>query len=126
VEQIASVLSSNKGQKSENAESTAALSKHPGRLRQSLENLHQALEEFESVLIECEEALEGKQTARLQERGGRDLLSVSQLSQELGMGKSWVYRQLKDGEIPTYRLGRNLKVSREELEEYLNSRRQSA
>ena len=99
------------------------MTNHPGHLKQRLEHLHRALEEFESVLIAFEVALEGKQTARPQERGGRDMLSVPQLCQKLGMGKSWVYRQLKDGEIPTYRLGRNLKVSREDLEEYLNSHR---
>jgi len=111
---------SNKRQTSEIIElSTAALSNHSGRLKQALENLHQPLEEFE-------EALEGKETARPQEQGGLDLLSVPELCQELGMGKSWVYGQLKVGEIPSYRLGRNLKVRREDLEEYLNSRRHSA
>jgi excisionase family DNA binding protein len=35
------------------------------------------------------------------------------------MGKSWVYRRLRSGEIPSVRLGRSIKVRREELEEYL-------
>ena len=39
--------------------------------------------------------------------------------QELGMGKSWVYRRLRSGEIPSVTLGRLIKVRREELEEYL-------
>lgn len=35
------------------------------------------------------------------------------------MGKSWVYRRLRSGEIPSVRLGRSIKVGREELEKYL-------
>jgi excisionase family DNA binding protein len=47
------------------------------------------------------------------------LLSIPQLCQELGMGKSWIYRRLCSGEIPSIRLGRTIKVRRDELEEYL-------
>jgi excisionase family DNA binding protein len=39
------------------------------------------------------------------------------------MGKSWTYRRLKSGEIPSVKLGRSIKVKREDLEEYLDSRR---
>lgn len=39
------------------------------------------------------------------------------------MGKSWTYRKLKSGEIPSVKLGRSLKVKREDLEEYLESHR---
>ena len=35
------------------------------------------------------------------------------------MGKSWLYRRLRSGEIPSVRLGRTIKVRREELEAYL-------
>jgi excisionase family DNA binding protein len=38
------------------------------------------------------------------------------------MGKSWTYRRLKSGEIPSVKLGRSIKVKREDLEEYLDSR----
>ena len=34
------------------------------------------------------------------------------------MGKSWVYRRLRSGEIPSVRLGRSLRVRRQDLEEY--------
>ena len=54
-----------------------------------------------------------------QQRAGVQLLSIPQLCQELGMGKSWVYRRLRGGEIPSIRLGRTIKVRREELEQYL-------
>jgi len=35
------------------------------------------------------------------------------------MGKSWIYRRLRSGEIPSVRLGRSIKVRRDELEQYL-------
>lgn len=56
-----------------------------------------------------------------QHGGGVQLLSIAQLCQELGMGKSWIYRRLRSGELPSVRLGRTIKVRREELEEYLQS-----
>ena len=52
-----------------------------------------------------------------------DLLSIPELCQELGMGKSWVYRHLRSGEIPSVKLGRSIKVKREDLEEYLERHR---
>jgi excisionase family DNA binding protein len=93
------------------------------RLKQALQAHHQALEELESALLEFEESISGEAALRPQEdeaqRGGAQLLSIAQLCQELGMGKTWVYRRLRSGEIPSVRLGRSIKVRREELEEYL-------
>jgi excisionase family DNA binding protein len=53
------------------------------------------------------------------ERKGLELLSIPEVCQELGMGKSWVYRRIQSGEIPSVKLGRNIKVRREALEGYL-------
>jgi excisionase family DNA binding protein len=39
------------------------------------------------------------------------------------MGKSWVYRRIQSGEIPSVKLGRNIKVRREDLEGYLEHQR---
>ena len=39
------------------------------------------------------------------------------------MGKSWVHRRLKSGEIPNIRLGNNIKVVRRDLQGYLESQR---
>jgi excisionase family DNA binding protein len=39
------------------------------------------------------------------------------------MGKSWVYRRLRSGEIPSVKLGRSIKVKRADLEEYLENHR---
>jgi excisionase family DNA binding protein len=92
------------------------------QLKQALQAHHQALEQLESALVEFEESLFEEATVRPQEgeqRGGVQLLSIPQLCQELGMGKTWVYRRLRGGEIPSVRLGRTIKVRRDELEEYL-------
>ncbi len=96
----------------------------PERLKETLNNLRQALEEVESTLLEFEEALEGgKETGRPQDSKGLELLSIPEVCQGLGMGKSWVYRRLKYGEIPTIKLGRSIKVKRSDLEGYLESMR---
>jgi excisionase family DNA binding protein len=47
------------------------------------------------------------------------LLSVQEVCEALGMGKSWVYQRIRSGEIPSIKLGGSLKVKREDLEEYL-------
>ena len=39
------------------------------------------------------------------------------------MGKSWVYRRIRSGEIPSVKLGNNIKVKRQDLEEYLENQR---
>jgi len=101
-------------------------------LMQALESHHRSLEELESTLIEFEEALSGREERpdRLQAKhdgegggGGLDLLSIMDVCQELGMGKSWVYRRIQSGEIPSVKLGRNIKVRREDLEGYLEAQR---
>ena len=75
--------------------------------------------------MEFEESISEGAALRLQEDGEQrarvQLLSIPQLCQELGMGKSWLYRRLRSGEIPSVRLGRTIKVRRDELEEYLQN-----
>jgi excisionase family DNA binding protein len=39
------------------------------------------------------------------------------------MGKSWVYRRINSGEIPSIKLGHNIKIKREDLEGYLERQR---
>ena len=93
------------------------------RLKQALRAHREALEELESALLEYEESISGEARERPQERIGLDLLSIPDLCQELGMGKSWVYRHLRSGEIPSVKLGRSIKVKRADLEEYLEKHR---
>jgi excisionase family DNA binding protein len=104
-------------------------------LKLALEAHHRSLEELESALIEVDEALSGRaerleRPQQAQQGGGEaggggslDLLSITDVCQELGMGKSWVYRRIQSGEIPSVKLGRNIKVRREDLEGYLEAQR---
>ena len=61
------------------------------QLRQALEALHIALETLESALVEFEEGLDGGGAQRPESGTRFDLLSIEEVCQELGMGKSWVY-----------------------------------
>ena len=92
-------------------------------LKEALQAHHKALEKLESALLEFEQSISEEATLRPQQEvqrgGGVQLLSIPQVCQELGMGKSWIYRRLRSGEIPSIRLGRTIKVRRDELEEYL-------
>jgi excisionase family DNA binding protein len=93
------------------------------QLKEALQAHHQALENLESALLEFEQSISGEATLSPQQeeqRAGVQLLSIPQLCQELGMGKSWIYRRLRSGEIPSVRLGRTIKVRRDELEQYLD------
>jgi len=102
-------------------------------LKLALESHHRSLEELESALIEFEDALVGRdeRPERPQAQPGGeaaggghlDLLSIPEVCQELRMGKSWVYRRIKSGEIPSVKLGHNIKVRREDLDEYLERQR---
>jgi excisionase family DNA binding protein len=93
------------------------------QLKQALQTHHQALEQLQIALVEFEQSISEEGALLPQEnggqRGGVQLLSIPQLCRDLGMGKSWVYRRLRSGEIPSVRLGRTIKVRRDELEEYL-------
>jgi excisionase family DNA binding protein len=92
------------------------------RLKQALKRHHWVLEELESALMEFEEDLEGRAPER-PESADFELLSIPEVCQQLGMGKSWVYRRIHEGEIPSVKLGRTIKVRRSELEHYLEEHR---
>jgi excisionase family DNA binding protein len=98
--------------------------------RQAFEQLEESLLEFSKtnrrVLEQLEESLLELEfdTTLDEERSeytqqGEELLSIPEVRQRLGMGKSWVYQRLKSGEIPSVRLGNNFKVKRQDLEEYI-------
>ena len=79
------------------------------------------------MILEFEEVLDGvqeRQEPRPQvNQRGLDLLSITDVCQELGMGKSWVYRRIQSGEIPSVKLGRNIKIKREDVDKYLEAQR---
>jgi excisionase family DNA binding protein len=101
-------------------------------LKQALEAHYRSLEELEIALIEFEEAISGQQRRERPQQdeqeaqpreGNMELLSITDVCRELGMGKSWVYRRIQGGEIPSVKLGRNIKVRREDLQGYLEGQR---
>jgi excisionase family DNA binding protein len=92
------------------------------RLKQALRTHREVLEELESALLEFEEAVEGRVPDRPDSRD-LELLSIAQVCQRLGMGKSWVYRRIHEGKIPSVKLGRTIKIRRSELEGYLEEHR---
>ena len=61
-------------------------------LREALQAHHQALEKLESAIVEFERSISEEATLRPKQEGRRgvQLLSIPQLRQELGMGKSWI------------------------------------
>ncbi len=93
------------------------------RLRRALDVQRQALEELDEALFEVEEAFLNEAPGRPNNNPASQLLSIEEVCQTLGMGKSWTYRRIKSGEIPSVKLGRSIKVRRQDLEEYLESRR---
>jgi excisionase family DNA binding protein len=92
------------------------------RLKRALAAHRKALEDLESALLEFEEAVDGQVPNRPESRD-LELLSIAQVCQRLGMGKSWVYRRIHEGAIPSVKLGRTIKVRRSELEDYLEEHR---
>jgi excisionase family DNA binding protein len=100
------------------------------RLKRAIEAYHRALQELEDALVEYGETLPNEDDA-LQHpasTNGQDsdelhLLSIDEVCNALGMGKSWTYRKIKSGEIPSIKLGRSIKVKRQDLDQYLEGMR---
>lgn len=47
------------------------------------------------------------------------LLGIDELSQFLGVPKSWIYERTRKGEIPHIKLGRYLRFNTQEIREWL-------
>ena len=85
----------------------------------TLKRIQKAFQAHRRSLDELEEALlEGFEN---QNRDGLELLSVQEVGERLGMGRSWVYQQVKSGQLPSIRLGGAVKVKREDLEDYIQN-----
>jgi len=48
------------------------------------------------------------------------LLSVADVAERLNVSEKTVRRQIKDGSLPTHRVGRNLRISEDDLQAYLS------
>ncbi len=86
-----------------------------------LERLKDALKAHRKALDALEDALlaELESHAKPNDAGGHELLSLKEVCQELGMSRGWVYQRVRSGEIPSIKLGHNIKVRREDLDAYL-------
>jgi excisionase family DNA binding protein len=65
------------------------------------------------------------------EQGGslerdKEYLKVSEMAAFLRIGRTRAYEMVGSGEIPSVRIGRSVRVSRRELERWLEERRQGA
>ena len=97
-------------------------------LLRTLRDLQRANEAMQTALVEFEEDFLKRSSSRPddqrpEEQRGLGLLSLWEVCQELGMGKSWVYHRVKSGEIPSIKVGHNIKVKRSDLEQYLERQR---
>src|SRR5919199_3466614 len=97
-----------------------------GRKRNdTLKRIRQAFEDHRRALDALEEAiLEGFEQQQPQ-ADGQQLLTIPQVCQRLGVGRSWVYQRVNSGQIPSVVLGGNLRVKREDLEGYIEKHRRS-
>jgi excisionase family DNA binding protein len=93
-----------------------------------LERLKAALQAHRKALDALEDALlaELESHTKHDGAGGHELLSLKEVSQELGMSRGWVYQRIRSGEIPHVKLGNNIKVNREDLEAYLQAQRRES
>ena len=87
---------------------------------ETLQRIRDAFQAHRRVLDELEEAiLEGFMHLQPSEEDGQQLLTIQQVCQQLGVGRSWVYQRINSGQIPSVQLGGNLRVKREDLQEYI-------
>ncbi len=83
-------------------------------------------EEVPSITLEVGQTLKGALYEEISEpvyKRSLQLLSVPEVCELLGMGRSWVYQQIKSGQMPSVQLGGSVKVKREDLEEYIQNHR---
>ncbi len=93
----------------------------------TLEQLKRAIKAHRQALEALEDALLAELESHSKQNGaGCKLLSLTEVCQELGMSKGWVYQRISSGEIPSTKLGHNIKVRREDLEAYLEAQRRES
>jgi excisionase family DNA binding protein len=95
-------------------------------LKQYLASSIVSQEEVPNITLEVGENLKGALYEAVSEPAHKrslQLLSVPEVCELLGMGRSWVYQQIKGGQLPSVKLRGAVKVKREDLEQYINSHR---
>src|SRR5919202_2797573 len=81
-------------------------------------------EKLSRVFVEVKEPLQGlfhEGISLCAESQASQLLAVEEVCEVLGMGKSWVYRKIRSGDIPGVKLGGAIKVSRADLNGYVKN-----
>ena len=103
----------------------------PQRLEQALQTfvedlggLEGALQRFEEALLELEEGTLKEGAPEHQSGQNPRLLSPLEICQELEADRASVYRRLRNGEIPSLKLGHALKVRQADLQEYMKGQQQ--
>ena len=87
------------------------------RLQRAIEHHRQALEELQQALLAELDSYKHDEDGHHPSQ----LLSIKEVCEELGMGKSWVYQRLRSQEIPRIRLGGAIKVKREDLDAFIEN-----
>ena len=92
------------------------------QLKQAIEHHRQALQALEEALLAV---LDSHRQQQQEDNGNHHhrgaLLSIREVCQELGMGKSWVYHRLRSQQIPSIKLGGAVKVKRTDLNEFIDN-----
>lgn len=52
--------------------------------------------------------------------GYPDILTVQQMQEALGVGRSWAYKLLEENEVRHFRIGRTYKIPKTALIEFVN------
>ena len=77
------------------------------------------------ISLQVDDPIQGRLYEGVSEPGYKQdlqLLSVQEVSEVLGMGRSWVYQQIRSEEMPSVHLGGTVKVRRKDLQEYVERR----
>ena len=83
------------------------------RIQEAFQTHRRGLDELEAAIIE------GFMLLQPSEEDGQQLFTIQEVCQLLGVGRSWVYQRINSGQIPSVRLGGNLRIKRRDLEEYI-------
>ena len=50
-----------------------------------------------------------------------DVMTPKQVQSALNIGRTWTYRLLKDGTIPSFRVGKSYRISKKQLIKYVKN-----
>jgi excisionase family DNA binding protein len=55
--------------------------------------------------------------------GEQELFSVKEIAEKLGLSKDTIWRRIREGVLPYYKLGRSVRIRWADVEEYLKRTR---